>query len=43
VIKSRRMKWLGHVAHVGRKQMHRFWQIKPERRNHMENLDINES
>jgi hypothetical protein len=43
VIKSRRMEWVGHVAHVGMKKVHRFWQKNPEGRNHMENLDINES
>jgi hypothetical protein len=41
VRKSRRMEWVGHVAHAGRKQMHRFWQKKPEEWNHVEKLDIN--
>jgi hypothetical protein len=37
VIKSRRMKWVGHVACMGRKEMHtKFWLESLKGRDHLE-------
>ena len=41
VIKSRRMKWAGHVAHMGRAEVYTgFWWGNLRERNHLEDLDI---
>jgi hypothetical protein len=41
VIKSRKMKWAGHVAHMGNWEMHTvFWLEKLEGRNPLEDLEI---
>jgi hypothetical protein len=42
VIKSRRMRWPGHVAHAEKKrEMHkRSWSESLKERNHLEDLDM---
>jgi hypothetical protein len=41
VIKSRRMKWAGHVARLGeRRGVYRFWLGDLRERDHMEDQDI---
>jgi hypothetical protein len=41
IIKSRRMRWVGHVARMGRREMHivYWWKCQKER-NHWEDQDI---
>jgi hypothetical protein len=39
VIKSRKVRWAGHVAHVGRREVYtRFWRRKLKERDHLEDL-----
>jgi hypothetical protein len=41
VIKSRRMRWVGHVAHMGeRKGIYRVLVGKPEEKNHLEDPGV---
>jgi hypothetical protein len=41
VIKSRRMKWAGHVARMGRREvLTRFWLGGPKARDHWEDLGV---
>jgi hypothetical protein len=41
VVKSRRMRWLGHVARMGRIEMHTaFWWESQKERDHQKDLDI---
>ena len=41
VIKSRRMRWAGHVAHVGREEAYTgFWWRNLRERDHLEDPDI---
>jgi hypothetical protein len=41
VIKSRRMRWAGHVAHMGAGQVHiEFWWENLRERGHLEDLGI---
>jgi len=41
VIKSRRMRWAGHVARMGEERgVYRFWLGKPEGRNHWGDLGV---
>jgi hypothetical protein len=41
VIKSRRMRWAGHVACMGRADMHtRFWLGGPKARDHWEDIGV---
>jgi hypothetical protein len=40
MIKSRRMRWPGHAAHMGAKRMHTgFWWESQNKRDHLEDLD----
>jgi predicted transcriptional regulator of viral defense system len=41
VIKSRRMRWAGHVARIGR-GVYRVLVGKPDRRDHLEDPDVDE-
>jgi hypothetical protein len=42
VIRSRRMRWVGHVARMGnRRGAYRILVGKPEGKNHLEDLDVN--
>jgi hypothetical protein len=41
VIKSRRMRWVGHVAHMERGELFTgFWLGDPKRRDHWEDLSV---
>jgi hypothetical protein len=41
MIKSRRMRWVGHVARMGRIGMHiGFWWEGEKKRDHYEDVDI---
>jgi hypothetical protein len=41
VIESRRMRWAGHVAHMGRREMFTgFWWGGPRARDHWEDLGV---
>jgi hypothetical protein len=41
VIKSRRMRWAGHVARIGEvKGVYRLWLGGPKARDHREDLDV---
>jgi hypothetical protein len=41
VIKSRRMRWAGHVARMGRRDVFTgFWLEGPKARNHWEDLSV---
>jgi hypothetical protein len=41
VINSRRMRWAGHVARMGRKGMNRgYWWESQKKRDHWEDLDV---
>jgi hypothetical protein len=40
VIKSRRMRWAGHVARTGKRGVYRVLVGKPERKRHLEDLGI---
>jgi hypothetical protein len=41
VIKSRRMKWAGHVARMGRRGMHiRYWWESQNERDNWEEQDV---
>jgi hypothetical protein len=41
IIKSRRMRWAGHVARIGRRGMHiAFWCEGQKERDHQEDLDV---
>jgi hypothetical protein len=41
IIKSRRMRWAGHIARIGRKGMHtRFWCESQKERNLLQNLEV---
>ena len=40
VIKSRRMRWAGHVARMGEKGVYRVLLGKPEGRSHWGDLDV---
>jgi hypothetical protein len=40
-IKSRRMRWVGHVAHMREeRKVYKFWEGKPERRDHSEDKGV---
>jgi hypothetical protein len=42
VIKSRRMRWVEHVARVGRGEVYaEFWRGKLSKRDHLEDPDVN--
>jgi hypothetical protein len=45
VIKSRRMRWMGHVARMGRQKMciQSFWWGKQRKGDHLEELDVDGS
>jgi hypothetical protein len=39
--KSRRMRWAGHVARMGRREVHiGFWWKSQKKRDHKEDLDL---
>jgi hypothetical protein len=41
IIKSRRMRWMGNVARMGRRGMHiRFWWESQKERYHWEDVDV---
>jgi hypothetical protein len=40
VIKSRRMRWAGHVAHMGRRGVYRLFVGKTEERDHLGDTGI---
>jgi hypothetical protein len=41
MIKSRRIKWTGHIARTGRRRMHiRFWWESQKEIDHWEYLDV---
>jgi hypothetical protein len=41
VVKSRRMRWSGHIAHVRKRGMHTgFWQESQKERDHQNDRDI---
>jgi hypothetical protein len=41
VIKSRRMRWAGHVAHMGKGEVHTsFWWGNVRERDHLEDPDV---
>jgi hypothetical protein len=41
MIKSRRMRWVGHVAQMGRRGMHiRYWWESQKERAHWEEQDV---
>jgi hypothetical protein len=41
VIKSRRMRWAGHVAHMGRVKVYtRYWWGNPRERDHLEDPGV---
>jgi hypothetical protein len=40
VIKSRRMRWAGHVARIGGEVFTGFWLGNPKVRDHWEDLDV---
>jgi hypothetical protein len=41
MIKSRRMRWAGHIACMGRRRMHvRFWWEGQKERDHQEDMDV---
>jgi hypothetical protein len=41
MIKSRRMRWAGHVAQMGQRVMHvGFWLESQKERDHWEDIDI---
>jgi hypothetical protein len=43
VIKSRRMRWVGHVARMGRGEvLTGFWMGRPKVRDHWEDLGVGE-
>jgi hypothetical protein len=40
-IKSRKMRWAGHIAHMGdMRNAYNFFIVKPERKNHLEDLGV---
>jgi hypothetical protein len=41
MIKSNKIKWAGHVARIGRREVHigRWWESQKER-DHLEDLDV---
>jgi hypothetical protein len=39
-IKSRRMRWAGHVARMGEKRKLRFWWKSPKERDHSEDQGV---
>jgi hypothetical protein len=42
IIKSGRMRWARHVAHMGRRRMHvRSWWERQKKRDHYKHLDVN--
>jgi hypothetical protein len=40
MIESRRMRWAGHVARMGEKNVYRILVGKPEGKNHWEDQDL---
>jgi len=40
VIKLTRMRWVGHITHMGRGEAYRFLVGKPEGRGHLENPGV---
>jgi hypothetical protein len=40
MIKSRRMRWTGHVAHMGKKMHLGIWWESQKERDHFKNLDV---
>jgi hypothetical protein len=43
MIKSRRMRWAGHVERMGRRGMHiGYWWENPKERVHQEDQDVGE-
>jgi hypothetical protein len=42
MIKSRRMKWAGHIARMGEKRNIRYWWESQKERDHWEDQDVRE-
>ena len=41
VMKSRKMRWVGHLAHIGRGEVHTgFWCGNLKERDHLKDLDL---